>query len=301
MAQSRLLVLTCQKAMGYFTERSPGIPPQPNVLSIDVEEWFHVCGLAGEPVVSRREWLVERNIERLLGLLARHNTRATFFVLGSVAETVPTLVGRIAAQGHEIASHGYSHSLVSDLTREGFRDEIRRTHDLLLRQSGQSAVGFRAPQWSLSPARTPWAFEVLREEGYRYDSSCTPLPFVGDRLGKRVPHRLAAGTGTIWEIPPMVTAMPLVNLPTGGGWGFRFFPLGLIDRTVAALNRAGYPAVLYLHPRELDPAGPRLGLSPLRSFAAYGPRRDAAPRVESLLGRHRFTTMRELVNVWESA
>lgn len=272
-----------------------------NALSIDVEEWFHVCGLAAEPVVRRYEWRVERNIERLLGLLERQGVRATFFVLGCVAETIPSLVPRIAAAGHEIASHGYSHSLVYDLSREAFRGEIRRTHDLLLRQSGQPPVGFRAPQWSLSPARTPWAFEVLREEGYRYDSSCTPLPFVGDRGGRRTPHRLTAGSGTIWEIPPLVTATPLVNLPTGGGWGFRFFPLSLIDKTVEAVNRDGNPAVLYLHPRELDPDGPRLRLSPLRSFAAYGPRRDVAPRLERLLGRHRFTTMRELVKLWESA
>lgn len=287
--------------MGYFTLRDSVSLPQPNVLTIDVEEWFHVCGLAEEPVVGRHEWRVERNIERLLGLLARHGTKATFFVLGCVAETVPSLVPRIAAEGHEIASHGYSHSLVHDLSQEGFRGEIRRTHDILLRQSGLPPVGFRAPQWSISQARTPWAFEVLHEEGYRYDSSCTPLPFVGDRQGKRSPYRLPAGNGNIWEIPPLVTAAPLLNLPTGGGWGFRLFPLRLIDRTVEAVNRAGNPAVLYLHPRELDPEGPRLRLSPLKSFVTYGPRRDAAPRVESLLRRHRFTTLRELVNSWESA
>jgi len=287
--------------MEYFTLRDSRFLPQPNALSIDVEEWFHVCGLPSEPVVRRCEWRVEQNIERLLGLLARHGTKATFFVLGCVAETVPSLVPRIAAEGHEIASHGYSHRLVYDLTQEAFRDEIRRTHDILLRQSGQVPVGFRAPQWSISPVRTPWAIEALHEEGYRYDSSCNPLPFVGDRQGKLTPHRLPAGNGTIWEIPPLVTATPLVNLPTGGGWGFRFFPLRLIEQTVEKMNRAGFPAVLYLHPRELDPSGPRLRLSPLGRFAAYGPRMDVAPRLERMLQRHRFTTMRELVKVWESA
>lgn len=301
MAERQPLVLTCPKLMGYFTVQGSHALPVPNALSVDVEEWFHVCGLPEEPVVRRSEWRVEQNIERLLGLLERHGIKATFFVLGCVAETLPSLVPRIAAEGHEIASHGYSHRLVHDLSRGAFREEIRRTHDLLLRQSGQSPVGFRAPQWSLSPVRTPWAIEVLHEEGYRYDSSCNPLPFVGDRQGERAPHRLSAGNGVIWEIPPLVTATPLVNLPTGGGWGFRFFPFRLIDRTVEKMNRAGNPAVLYLHPRELDPSGPRLRLSPLGTFAAYGPRTDVAPRLESMLGRHRFTTMRELVNMWQSA
>jgi len=285
--------------MGYFT--SSLSLPQQNALTIDVEEWFHVCGLPSDPVVRRCEWRVEQNIARLLALLSRHGIKATFFVLGSVAEEVPTLVPLIAAKGHEIASHGYSHRLVYDLTKAAFRDEIRKTHDILLRQSGQVPVGFRAPQWSLTPQRTPWALEVLCEEGYCYDSSCNPLPFVGDRQGERTPHRLPAGNGTIWEIPPMVTSTPLVNLPTGGGWGFRFFPCRLIERTIARTNNGGSPAVLYLHPRELDPDGPRLRLPALKSFATYGPRHDVVPRLERLLRRYRFTTLRDLVTTWESA
>lgn len=287
--------------MGYFTLQTSPALPQPNVLSIDVEDWFHVCGLQTEPVVRRSEWRVEQNIDRLLALLAHHGIRATFFVLGSVAEAVPALVPRIAAAGHEIASHGYSHRLVYELTKEEFRNEIRRTHDILHRQSGQVPLGFRAPQWSLTPSRTPWALEVLCEEGYHYDSSCNPLPFVGDQRSRRTPHRLPAGNGTIWEIPPLVTATPIVNLPTGGGWGFRFFPRWLIDWTIRKTNRADTPAVIYVHPRELDPAGPRLKLSPLVTFATYGPRKDIFPRLDRLLKCYQFTTMRELVNVWESA
>lgn len=287
--------------MGYFTLRASNSLPQQNALSIDVEEWFHVCGLPSEPVVQRCEWRVEQNIARLLDLLARHDTRATFFVLGSVAEAIPSLVPQIAAAGHEIASHGYSHRLIHELTREEFREEIRKTHDILSRQSGQTPVGFRAPQWSLSPKRTPWAIEVLVAAGYCYDSSCNPLLFVGDQRGKRTPHRLQAQNGTIWEIPPLVTTTPLVNLPTGGGWGLRFFPCRLIERTMGHTNRGGNPAVLYLHPRELDPDGPRLRLSPLASFATYGPRVDVGPRLERLLRRYRFTTLRDLVTTWESA
>lgn len=287
--------------MGYLTLRAFQALPRQNALSIDVEDWFHVCGLRAEPVIGRSEWRVEQNIDRLLVLLERHETRATFFVLGSVAEAIPSLVPQIAAAGHEIASHGYSHRLVHELTRAEFREEIRRTHDILGRQSGQTPAGFRAPQWSLSPKRTPWAIEELIAAGYGYDSSCNPLPFIGDRQGRRTPYRLSAGNGTIWEIPPLVTAAPLMNLPTGGGWGFRFFPCRLIDWTITRANREGEPAVLYLHPRELDPSGPRLRLSALKSFATYGPRQDVAPLLERLLKRYRFTTLRDLVTTWESA
>ncbi len=271
-----------------------------NALTVDVEDWYHVCGLASEPAIPRGEWRVRDNVEKLLALLARHGVQATFFVLGSVAEALPEIVTSIAAAGHEVASHGYSHRLVTSLTATEFRGEIRRTDEILGALAGAKPVGFRAPQWSL-PAGAAWPFEILREEGYRYDSSVTPLPIIGDPRAPRTPYLVATTGGEMWEIPPMVTPSPLGNLPTGGGWGLRFFPRALIRATVRGLNRRGEPAVIFLHPRELDPSGPRLALSPLRTFATYGPRRDVSGRVADLGERFRFTTLRNLVGQWESA
>ncbi|HEY6009705.1 MAG TPA: polysaccharide deacetylase family protein [Geobacteraceae bacterium] len=268
-----------------------------NALTVDVEDWFHVCGLAQEPTISRRDSRVGATMEKLLALLAAHGVEATFFVLGSVAEEFPDLVRRIAAAGHEVASHGYSHRLVSSISAAEFREEIRRTDEILGRLSGTKPIGFRAPQWSLT-AETSWAFDILREEGYRYDSSCTPLPLIGNPKAPRIPYRVAPTGGTMWEIPPMVTPTPLCNLPTGGGWGLRFFPRFVIRATIRKLNRGGAPAVLYLHPREFDPTGPRVPLSPLKSFATYGPRRDVSARVDDLLRRFRFRTLRDLVSLW---
>ena len=271
-----------------------------NALTIDVEDWYHVCGLAGgPPAVPPSQRRVARNVEAILSLLAAAGVRSTFFMLGSVAEEDPSLAPRIAAAGHEIASHGYSHRLVPQLGPELFRDEVRRTADILERQCGARPIGFRAPQWSISPAATPWALTILHEEGYRYDSSCTPLPFVGEPDGRRHPFRIETPAGPLLEIPPMVTSTPIWNLPTGGGWGFRFFPLALIGGTVERLNSAGFPAVIYLHPREMESHGPRLRLSYLKSFAAYGPRTDAAKRLEFLLRRFSFGTLRHLVEHWE--
>ncbi len=268
-----------------------------NALTIDLEEWYHICTAVPDPLTPPAgERRLRGNTGAILAILERFQVVATFFILGSVAEAEPSLVPLIAAAGHEIASHGWSHRLVTTLQPEEFRDELRRTGDLLEQQCGHRPIGFRAPQWSLGPA-TPWAFHILREEGFRYDSSLNPLPFVGERRGPRTPHRLDNG---LWELPPLTTASPACNLPTGGGWGLRFFPGMLINATVRRLNRGGFPAVIYIHPREIDPAGPRLPLPLLKGFAAYGPRRSVAGRLTMLLARFRFTTMTRLVDQWDT-
>lgn len=271
-----------------------------NAITIDVEEWFHVCKVDAVPVISASNRRVRHNIEQILILLSAFDVKATFFVLGSLAEEEPALVPMIAAHGHEIASHGYSHQLVHQLGPELFRDEIKRTGRILEHQAGYRPAGFRAPQWSLSQAM-PWAFDILTEEGYLYDSSLNPLFFIGDPRGPRAPFNIETTCGSIFEIPPMVTPLPFINIPTGGGWGFRFFPLSMASGTMRRLNSEGNPAVLYLHPREMEAFGPRLKLSPLESFAAYGPRSSAAGRIKHLLQRFSFVTLRQLVESWESA
>jgi len=271
-----------------------------NALTIDVEDWYHVSNYEAKPVLPPGSRRVRQNVERILAILAEYHIKATFFMLGSVAEEEPTLAGDIVRGGHEIASHGYSHTLVPRLGPNSFRDEIRRTAEVIGRQTGCKPVGFRAPQWSIGPG-TPWAVDILQEEGYLYDSSYNPLPFVGDRKGPRTPFAIATTGGSIVEVPPMVTPSPIGNLPTGGGWGFRFFPLGLIAHTARKLNNGGVPAVFYLHPREMDPSGPRLSLPPLKSFAAYGTRSDAEGRLRHLLQSLKFCTMRQLVEKWEAA
>ncbi len=221
-------------------------------------------------------------------------------MLGSVAENDPDLAPMICSSGHEIASHGYSHRLVPELTPQQFRDELQLTERILVEQTGQRPYGYRAPQWSLSE-QTGWVFAILREQGYRYDSSLNPLPFVGNSSGSRTPYRLPGEGAELWEIPPMVTRSLIGNLPTGGGWGLRFFSFRMICATIEELNRAHHPAVLYLHPREVDPAGPRLDLPPLKRFVSYGGRTDAAPRLSELFRRHRFITLKEMADEWQHA
>jgi peptidoglycan-N-acetylglucosamine deacetylase len=274
--------------------------PVQNALTIDLEDWYHgCCAVRGLQVPPERR-RVRQNTELILALLEEFRIKATFFVLGSIAQQDARLVPMIAAEGHEIASHGFSHTLVPLLGPVGFRDEVRRSSQILAGQSGYLPIGFRAPQWSLGPA-TPWATEILLEEGCRYDSSYNPLPFVGDRRGPRTPFVIESRGGSLLELPPLVTRTPVVNLPTGGGWGFRFFPLALIRRSMQLLNDKGLPAVLYLHPREMEACGPRLPLSHLQSFLSYGPRRDVSARLRGVLADFSFQTLKELAAAWESA
>lgn len=265
-----------------------------NAITVDLEEWYHVCNSGVQQGLSHEPRRVGFAVGRILDLLAEYDVKATFFVLGSVAEAESELIGRIAAEGHEVASHGWSHVLLHDLTPEQFRDELEQTAALLEALCGYRPVGFRAPQWSVS-WRTPWVHAILAEMGYRYDSSMTPLPLIGNRNGSRTPFRCSTACGAIWEIPPMVTPTMFGNMPTGGGWGFRFFPARMIMSTVRRLNYNGHPAVIYIHPREFDPDGPRLPLGPVPAYVAYGTRTDAMPRVRQLLENFTFLPLRELL------
>ena len=271
-----------------------------NASTIDLEDWYHGCCTGTGPLVPAEKRRVRLNTERILALLAEYDVKATFFVLGSIAQEDPTLIPMIAAQGHEISSHGYSHTLVPLLGPELFRDEVRRTAEIIQRQTGKLPVGFRAPRWSLG-SDTPWALDILRQEGYRYDSSYNPLPVIGNRRGPRAPFAIETCAGPILELPPMVTPSLIGNLPTGGGWGFRFFPLAMIRRTVQKLNAAGVPALIYLHPREMEAFGPRLPMSPMQSFVSYGPRSASTHRLRELLGRFKFQTLKEMAAAWETA
>jgi len=272
-----------------------------HAITVDVEDWYHVCG-QNQPLDDLAwQGRVAESLTSVLELLRSCGVRGTFFVLGSVASRYPELAPRIVGAGHELASHGWSHRLVTELSPHEFGEELLQTADLLEQQTGQRPQGFRAPRWSLSRQSTPWAFEILTQQGYRYDSSLTPLAMIGDPAGPRLPHRIETAAGTLWEIPPLVTATPLGNLPTGGGWGFRFFPLAMIRHTLQVYQRQGGPGVLFMHPRELDPDGPRLRLGLLREFATYGPRSSAAGRLAALMRSFCFVPLGEQVNSWQTA
>jgi polysaccharide deacetylase family protein (PEP-CTERM system associated) len=267
--------------------------PRLNVLTVDVEEYYHgieFLEALGAEGLSQLPSRVVGETERLLDLLDEHAARGTFFTLGQVAHRYPRLVRTIVERGHELASHGWDHTLVTALGSEGFRRDVRQAKRALEQASGQPVYGYRAPNYSIR-RDTAWAFGVLAEEGYTYDSSVHPIAH--DRYGfpdaPRFPHVAAEVEGIdFWEVPVGTARCAGVNLPLGGGF-FRLFPLALLRAAIADVNgREGRPVVLYVHPWEFDPGQPRLAMKPFHRFRHYVGLEGAAAKAGALLQDFRF-------------
>lgn len=280
------------------------LPPE-QIFSVDLEEYFHANAL--ERAAPRERWStfpsrVERATEPLLELLAQHQSRATFFVLAWVAERIPALVRRIAAAGHEIASHGFWHRRLTTLEPEEFRIDVRAARRTLEDCVGSAVLGYRAPSFSLVPGRE-WAFDVLLEEGYRYDSSIFPIrrPGYGYPGAPTVPYRVTRSAGELLEFPIMTMGFAGWRLPAGGGGYLRQFPLWYSQRALRLQANAGLSGVLYVHPWDLDPGQPRLPVPPLTVVRHYRGLDQTLPRLRRLFQEFRFTSIaaryaRELAN-----
>jgi polysaccharide deacetylase family protein (PEP-CTERM system associated) len=260
-----------------------------NGLSVDVEEWFQVG--AFERVIDRGDWprlesRVEANTGAVLDLFAEAGVSATFFTLGWVAERCPALVQRIVAEGHEVASHGVDHARVFTMRPEQFRADLRRARKALEDASGTRVIGYRAPSFSID-TRTPWAHEVLAEEGYAYSSSVAPVRH--DHYGWPEAPRFAfcpIADANLIELPVTTARIGGRNLATGGGF-FRLFPAALTNWAVRQANGAGQPAIFYFHPWEIDPGQPRVADAPLKSrFRHYSRLGAMAGKLRKLAGRH---------------
>jgi polysaccharide deacetylase family protein (PEP-CTERM system associated) len=273
--------------------------PESSVLkhyfTVDVEEYFQVTAL--EPHVSREKWSsypsrVEPYTDMLLEMLEAAGHTATFFVLGWVAERRPELVKRIANRGHEVASHGWDHRRVTSGSREDFRASIRRSRKLLSDLTGRDVVGFRAPSFSIIPG-LEWAFDVLLEEGYAYDSSLLPVPRPGAGYAgiPREPFRITRPAGTLLEFPIATWRFMGATVPAGGGAYLRLLPPSLVHAAVDQLERAGSPAMLYIHPWELDPDQPRFDVPWLTRIRHYGGVSRTRARVDRLLREFDFTSI----------
>jgi polysaccharide deacetylase family protein (PEP-CTERM system associated) len=246
-----------------------------------------------EPYVARPAWetmecRVERNVDRLLARFDAHSARATFFTLGWIAERYPQLVRRIVAGGHELASHGYAHRRANEQSRADFRDDIVRAKAILEDTAGVPVRGYRAPSFSID-RRNPWAFDCLRETGYRYSSSVYPVrhDHYGVPDAPRFPYRSHEG---LVEIPISTVVVGGRNVPIGGGGWFRLLPYAVSRHAIARFNREERrPAIFYLHPWEIDPAQPRVPGVGLKSrFRHYVNLHRTEPRLERLLADFRW-------------
>jgi polysaccharide deacetylase family protein (PEP-CTERM system associated) len=234
---------------------------------VDVEDWFQVQAFAG--TISRDSWeglerRVEANTDRILAQFAAAGVSATFFTLGWVAERHPALIRRIVAAGHELASHGHGHELVSTIGEAAFRADIRRAKRVLEDAGGVAVVGYRAPTFSIN-ARTPWAHAVLAEEGHLYSSSVFPVKhdLYGAPDAPRGPHR--PHPDGVVELPMTTLPMAGRNLPLSGGGWFRMAPYAAFRAGLRRVNAGGMRGLFYFHPWEVDPGQPRVAQAPLRS------------------------------------
>ncbi|MDP3091205.1 MAG: DUF3473 domain-containing protein [Nitrospira sp.] len=267
-------------------------------LSFDVEEHFQVSAFWSD--ARRQEWdryesRVERNTRWLAELLEKHGMKATFFVLGWVAERHPELVKSLTAQGHEVASHGYGHELVTAQSPERFRQDVRMAKNILEDLTGSPVVGYRAPSFSIT-SETEWALSILVEEGYQYDSSVYdrfhrtekgPLP--GEMF------QITTPAGGIWEVQPSTYRAMGFQIPVAGGGYFRLFPYAVSRTLLRRLESQGGTLVMYLHPWEIDPQQPRMDgpwLSQIRHYLNLG---KTQARLSRLLADFKFGSIRDIV------
>ena len=267
-----------------------------SIMSVDVEDWFHILEAASAPDISRWDSLpscVERNFRKLLDLFSEKNVRVTCFFLGYVAERYPQLVKEALDRGHEIASHGYAHRLIYTLTPQGFLEDARKSKEILESISGRAVDGYRAPGFSVT-ADTPWFFEKLLEAGYRYDSSVFPAPrqHGGLNTNKYSPHLIE---DKLMEFPITVANVLGKRFCFFGGGYLRLFPYQVVRqmcRKVLAENR---PVVFYVHPREIDPGHPRLSLGLTRTFKSYVNLKTTEPKLRHILDEFQVTTFAEFI------
>jgi polysaccharide deacetylase family protein (PEP-CTERM system associated) len=234
-----------------------------------------------------------------MGLLEASGSNATFFVLGWVAKTYPNLVREIASRGFDVASHGYGHVLVHQLSPDEFREDLKRSMGAIGEATGQAVKGYRAAGFSITPA-VPWAFDILAEEGIEYDASIFPgrHGHGGYPIENRSPFLLETRQGhSLMEFPVAAVDIAGKCLSFGGGGYFRLLPGWMTRRLVQRMNGKDIPATLYLHPREIDPDQPRLmDLPPIRRFKYYVNLSSTERKLRALLQKFHFTSMRDYLN-----
>jgi polysaccharide deacetylase family protein (PEP-CTERM system associated) len=273
-----------------------------NAMTVDVEDYFHVQAFAG--VVGRTDWerypsRVERNTLRLLEIFACRQVRGTFFVLGWVAERFPGLVQAILKAGHRIGCHGYAHRLIYEGDEVDFRDDVRRAKQTIENITGIRVISFRAPSYSIT-AETLWAFEILGEEGFEFDSSIFPV--IHDNYGipdaPRFPYTKLLKCGRkISEFPPSTFRLFGSNVPVAGGGYLRFFPYSLTAWAIHHLNETErQPAMVYLHPWEIDPDQPRISGPWLSRFRHYKNLDSTETKCQKLLDEFSWAPMEEVLS-----
>jgi len=271
-----------------------------NALTIDLEDYYHAT--AFEHIIDKRKWedmesRIQQNLEKILSILDEYQVKATFFALGWVAERYPILIRTIVNEEHEVASHGYNHTMINHQSKGSFKEDIIKTKKILEDITGIKIKGYRAPSFSINKSSL-WALNILCENGHMYDSSIFPIRH--DRYGmpdaKRFPHSIELnGKGNIKEFPPSTIRILNWNFPIAGGGYLRLFPIKFIEWGIKKLNNIEkQPAIIYLHPWELDPQQPKIPACWLSRFRHYVNLDTTEKKLRNLIKNFRFTTLNKM-------
>ncbi|GAA3409680.1 DUF3473 domain-containing protein [Paenibacillus hodogayensis] len=265
-----------------------------NMLTFDIEEWFHANyeGLAMDG--GGKDSHFRANMETLLGMCRDTGSKATFFVLGCIGEQYPDVVRQIAREGHDVASHGYGHELAYKQSFEAFHDDVKKSVDILQNLTGKPVLGYRAPSWSIVERNLHY-LEALETLGLKYDASIFPVRTFLYGIPDAPTHihkpRVGGRELDLYEVPMSVMNVAGRNIGYSGGFYFRFFPRFVIKRAIRAANARGAESIVYLHPREIDPTEHKLELPPKERFIHYYNVGGTRSKLENLLRSFRFTSI----------
>jgi polysaccharide deacetylase family protein (PEP-CTERM system associated) len=268
-----------------------------HIMTFDIEEWY-CASLIRDQIHGCKEAVstVEENTLEILRLLHKHNSFATFFVLGSVARKCPSLVEEIERNGHEIGLHSNSHNLIYNMSQDEFIRDLEEGLNSLNRLVKRGINGYRAPSWSVSKSKTEWFWDILYKYGFKYSSSVFPFGtfLYGNSKASIKKNRIYCGNGYIWEIPPSVIEIMKIRAPFSGGFYFRFLPAILIDYGIKLYHQiTREPAVLYLHPYEIDSSTPRVKLSPKDYFIQYYNLNKTKKKLDAILNKYDFVSINQ--------
>lgn len=270
-----------------------------NGLTVDLEDWYHICGVGDHS--DPQQWgnyetRIIINTNKILSLLRKYNVKATFFVLGYIALKEPDLIRAIENEGHEIATHGFYHRRVFEMTEQEFEEDVSMSISVISSITNKDVLGFRAPEWSIRE-ETPWVLKILRKCGILYDSSMVPLTRMGSRNFPLYPCKFHTEHGEIWEFPLSTTRLFWERLPFTGGLPMRLCPYFYLISKIKRINRAGHPVVVYIHPWEFDVEQPYIDLPLSRRLMHYFNIKVTPKKVEGLLRHLQFAPIRDILRL----
>ena len=268
-----------------------------NCMTVDLEDWYHICGVEGYS--DPKQWdtyenRIIKNTDKILRLFRFYNIKATFFVLGYIALKEPDLIKTIKNEGHEIATHGFYHKRIFEMTEQEFEEDVSNSISVISSITNEKVLGFRAPEWSIRE-ETLWVLKILKKLGILYDSSMVPLTGMGSRGFPIYPCKFDTDYGQIWEFPLTTTRLFWENLPFTGGLPLRMFPYFYIVSKIQRINQEGYPAIVYIHPWEFDMEQPHIDLPLSRRFMHYFNIKVTPKKVEGLLQHFQFSTVKDVL------